>query len=350
MSLNTGRYPTVREAQLYEKLTDEQVRCGVCHRRCLVKNNRTGFCKTRFNRRGTLYTMVYGDISALDSRSIELKPFFHYYPGSTALTFSTWSCNFTCPWCQNHHLSKRAPNPLAASYITPDDLVKMASSRGDEGTCVSFTEPTLLFEYSLDVFRMASARGLYNSYVSNGYLSQEALTMLAQAGLNAINIDVKGGAEVYTKYCGGVDVDAVWNAAQYSLTLNLHVEIVHLVIPGVNDDEGSLHELVERHLRSVGGDTPLHFTRYFPAFSFQSAPTDIRTLEGAYTMAKDAGVYYPYIGNVPGHHYEDTHCPSCDALLVERHGHKILHWGITEDNACPKCGFVINIKGRYVDK
>ncbi len=348
--MNLSKYPTVKEAILYERLADGVVRCNVCGRRCIILKGRMGFCKTRINQDGKLCTLVYGDINALDSRPIEIKPFFHFYPGSTSLTFSTWSCNFTCAWCQNHHLSKKAPDPKRANYISADEMVNIALEKKNEGICVSFTEPTMLFEYSLDVFKLAKKKGLYNCYVSNGYLTSDALLMLKEAGMDAINIDIKGDADVYKRYCGNVDVDVVWKNAKKALELDIHVEMVNLVITGVNDDENSLMQLISRHIKNVGCETPLHFTRYFPAFRFKNPPTDVKTLEDAYRMAKDAGILYPYLGNVPGHEYENTYCPSCDKLLVERWAFRILYWNITEDMRCPRCGFSINIKGRYVVK
>lgn len=144
-------YPTVREGLLYVAVA-QGVKCNLCERRCLISEAKKGFCNTRMNIDGKLYTLVYGDINALESRHIEIKPFFHFYPGSSALTFSTWSCNFTCPWCQNFHLSRKRPDPGNPNFIAPEAIVKMAVDNKDDGLCGSFTEPTLLFEYCLDTF------------------------------------------------------------------------------------------------------------------------------------------------------------------------------------------------------
>lgn len=247
-------FPTVKEAILYEPLKGGKVRCGLCERRCVISPNKRGLCKTRMNIDGRLYTLVYGDISAIDSRPIEIKPFFHFYPGSTALTISTWSCNLKCPWCQNWHLSYRVPEPNNAKYIPPKDMVDEAIRRKDKGICISFQEPTLLFEYTIDLFRLAKEKNLYNTYVSNGYMTIDALRMLKEAGMDAINI------------------------------------------------------------------TP--------------TPTDI--LEFAYKEARRQGIYYPYIGNIPGHPFENTYCPYCGTLLIERVGYRITRWEIKGKN-CPHC-------------
>jgi pyruvate formate lyase activating enzyme len=333
---------TIRESPLYAARGDV-VECLLCERRCRIKPGRRGFCRTRENREGRLYTLAYGDISALESRPIEIKPFYHFYPGSTALTFSTWSCNFRCPWCQNWHLSRGEVKPEKANYVSPERIVAIALRSSDSGLCVSFQEPTLLFEYSLDAFKIARERRLYNCIVSNGYMTREALKMLHSAGMDAIKIDIKGDEEVYRKYLGGLDVSVVWRNAREAKKLGLHVEMVNLVVTGVNDTMEQIEALVEEHLRRVGPLTPLHFTRYHPAYKFSSPATNPETLEKAYRIAKRMGVHYPYVGNLPGHRYENTYCHRCGELLIERAGYRIRSYRITRDRKCPECGAAIPV-------
>ena len=299
---------------------------------------------------GTLLTLVYGDLSALESRPIEIKPFFHFWPGSTALTFSTWSCNFDCPWCQNHDLSKAEPNPKNNHFFSAEKIVNLAMHQQDTGLCASFQEPTLLTEWALPVFRLASEKGLYACYVSNGYMTLEALRLLRDAGMTGLKIDVKGDKEVYQKYCGGADVEKVWRNAHEAKKMGFHVEIVNLVITGVNDDEECLEWIIKKHLKTVGKETPLHFTRYSPAYKFTNPPTDVETLENAYRMAKNEGVVYPYLGNVEGHKYENTYCPKCGTTLIQRFGHTITQYEVTDDKKCPRCGQLIPITGRRTKK
>jgi len=344
-------YPTVKEALFYEKLADNKVKCCLCERRCEISEGSVGFCKTRRNFGGKLYTVVYGDISAVESRPIEIKPFFHYWPGSTALTFSTWSCNFGCVWCQNFHLSKVAPEPAKAYHYPPEKIVELALAYGDAGLCASFQEPTLLTEWAIRAFSLGKSRGIkYCCYVSNGYMTLEALKALWEAGMDGLKIDVKGDREVYMKYCGGADVDKVWRNAAEAKRLGFHVEIVNLVVSGVNDSENALRWIIESHLKHVGPETPLHFTRYFPAYKFHNPPTKVETLEKAYEMARKAGVLYPYIGNVAGHRYENTYCPMCGKLLIKRHGYYVLKYAVTDDKKCPKCGNRIPITGQYLGR
>jgi len=344
------RLPTVREALLYRKLRNSKVQCGLCERRCVIHLAQKGVCKTRMNIDGRLYTLVYGDLSAIESRPIEIKPFFHYWPGSTALTFSTWSCNFDCVWCQNHHLSKVEPDPFKSTSAPQEKIVDQAVSNRDEGLCASFQEPTVLTEWVLPLFKMGRERGLYGCYVSNGYMTLEALKLLKESGMDGLKIDVKGDRETYQKYCGGADVDKIWRNAHRAKEMGFHVEIVNLVVTGVNDDEECLRGVIRNHLKAVGSETPLHFTRYYPAYKFHNPPTKIETLEKARAMAKEAGVLYPYLGNVQGHEYENTRCPNCAETLILRMGYSVVRYRVTDDRKCPKCGNPIPITGRYVRK
>lgn len=337
----------MRPSPLFEKLSDDKVKCGVCERRCIIRSGQRGFCRTKANISGVLYTLSYGDISALESRPIEIKPFFHYHPGSSALTFSTFSCNFRCPWCQNFHLSRVEPEPEGGNYVSPKKTIDNAIRNKDHGLCVSFQEPTLLYEYCLDVFPLAKKNGLYNCFVSNGYQTQEALTRLKDAGLDGLKIDIKGDSEVYEKYCRDVEVDKIWRNAYLAKQLSLHVEIVNLVITEVNDDEECIDYVINNHLKYLGQDVPLHFTRYHPAYEFHNPATKIDILEKTYERAKELGVKYPYLGNVPGHRYENTFCPNCGDILIKRHGYRVIKYYIRKDNKCPKCKNTIPITGGY---
>ena len=343
------KYPTVRKATFYEKLSNDRVRCTLCERKCEIPPDSKGFCKTRMKIDSELYTLIYGDISAIESRPIEIKPFFHYWPGSTALTFSTWSCNLNCVWCQNFHLSKIEPKPAKAVYHPPKKIVDIAIYNSDLGLCASFQEPTLLSEWTIPLFKLGKEKGIrYCCYVSNGYMTLDVLRALYEAGMDGLKIDIKGDSETYEKYCGGADVEKIWRNAHEAKKLGLHVEIVSLVVRDVNDDEETLRWVIERHLKDVGAETPLHFTRYFPAYKFNNPPTKVETLEKAYDIAKKAGVLYPYIGNVAGHKYENTYCPNCGEKLVQRYGYYVLQYRITKEKKCPKCTTLIPITGEYV--
>jgi pyruvate formate lyase activating enzyme len=336
--------PRIKEAILYEKLGKGLVRCGTCERFCEIAEDKFGFCRTRKNVDGKLYTTVYGDISSVSANPIEKKPFFHFYPGSTALTVGTWSCNFTCPWCQNWELSKSYPDTNRGTYVSPPEFIRAMKRYDCQGTSISFNEPTILLEYALDVFDLAREEAYYNTYVSNGYMSKDSLSLLARHGLDAMNIDVKGDSKAVKRYCNA-DVDSVWRNAVRAKRLGIHIEITTLVIPGVNDDHECLREMAKRTRSELGRDTPWHLTGYHPAYRFDAPPTPVKTLEKGRDIAMAEGLPYVYMGNVPGHPYENTYCPNCNKLLVERHIFDIKAYHITAQKTCPGCNEAIPIVG-----
>jgi len=339
----------LRKALLYERLRGDRVRCRLCCRTCVIPEGERGFCRSRINIGGDLYTLTYGNLSAAESRPIEIKPFFHYWPGSTAMTISTWSCNFTCPWCQNWGLSSRRPDDVPWEEVPPEAVVQWAVEGGDEGLCISFNEPTLLFEFSLDVFRLGRRAGLYACYVSNGYMSSEALRMLVDAGLTGLKVDVKGGRDAYREILAA-DWNVVWSRAEEALRMGVHVEVVFLMVSGIGDREEVVEEVISEHLKRLGEEVPLHFTRYFPAYRYGRPPTGIEALEKAYLKARREGVKFPYIGNVSGHWGEHTYCPRCGRVLVKRRGVRVVSYRVTGDGKCPYCGEAVPVAGRPVLK
>ena len=324
---------------LLQEPTEGKVRCLTCERRCLLVEGGMGWCRTRVNRAGVLYTLIYGSISSLSANPIEKKPFYHFHPGTKALTAGSWSCNFGCPWCQNWDISKTAP-PIHGRYMSPEEFVEKTRRLGCQGTSISFNEPTLSLEWSLAVFRLAREQGIYNTYVTNGYMTEQALDLLAEAGLDAMNIDIKGNTDAVRKYCKGINVDRVWARGQQARELGIHLEITTLVIPDVNDDEHTLSLIAERVHDELGPDTPWHVSGYYPAYRFKTPSTPLKTLEQAWSIGQNAGLKYVYIGNVVGHPYDNTICPECGEMLIARFGFDIIHYNIN-DGCCPNCGIRI---------
>jgi pyruvate formate lyase activating enzyme len=335
----------VREAYLYDALEGGKVRCNTCNRRCIIPAGELGFCETRKNWRGNLYTLEYGLVSSLTVNPIEKKPLFHFWPGSTFMTVGSWSCTFTCPWCQNYRLSKCSPEVGRdqSSVLSPEALVDLTLQRGCKGTSMSFSEPTTFLEYSVDVFKRAKRKNLYNTVITNGYFTSEALDLFLKAGADAFNIDIKGGLDAVKRYCKA-DGEHVWQNAIQARRKGAWVELTTLVIPGVNDDEGGLREIAQRIRRDIGPETPWHVSRYFPHYQFTTPQTPMSTLQKAYTIGKEEGLRFVYVGNVPGHPYEDTFCPSCGELLIDRRGLTISDNNLA-DNHCPECGEAIPIIG-----
>jgi pyruvate formate lyase activating enzyme len=320
---------------LLQQAAGEKVRCLTCERRCVIPEGERGWCGTRENRGGILHTLIYGAVSSLSSNPIEKKPLYHFHPGSVALTAGSYSCNFTCPWCQNWHISKRSPS--GNRFIAPEEFVRQAQQQGCQGTSISFNEPTLSLEWSLDVFPLAHEAGLYNTYVTNGYMTVEALGLLIEADLDAMNVDVKGDSAAVRQYCQA-DVEVVWRNCQAARRAGVWVEITTLVIPGVNDASDVLRSIAERIVDDVGPDTPWHLSRYFPAYRFDRSPTPVSTLERAREIGTKARLRYVYLGNVPRHADENTICPECGTILVRRDGFRSSRSSLTPEGRCPRCG------------
>jgi len=329
--------PFVHEARLQEPAGDK-IRCLTCERRCELAAGQAGWCRTRENRAGTLYTLTYGAVSSLSCNPIEKKPLYHFYPGSVALTAGSWSCNFGCPWCQNWDISKQPPS--GGEFISPEAFVARARARGCQGTSISFNEPTLSLEWSLAVFPLARAAGLYNTFVTNGYMTAQALELLVAAGLDAMNVDVKGDAQAVRRYCQGIDVEHVWRNCRLARALGVHVELTTLVIPGVNDADEVLRGIAERIVAELGAAAPWHVSGYRPAYRFTAPPTPVSTLERAWGVGKEAGLDFVYVGNVLGHRGENTYCPACGATLIERWGLGVTDCHL-EDGCCPGCGELV---------
>ena len=259
---------------LLQREEGRRVVCLTCERRCRLVEGGTGWCRTRRNEGGVLYTLIYGAVSSVSANPIEKKPLYHFYPGTYALTAGSWGCNFGCPWCQNWEISKKPP-PAAGPFTSPAAFVDEVLRLGCRGTSISFNEPTLSLEWSLEVFRLARSRGLYNTLVTNGYMTPEALRLLVEAGLDGMNVDLKGKAEAVRRHCKGIDVERVWNACRLAREAGVHLELTTLVIPGVNDDDSSLHEVAGRIVSELGADVPWHVTGYFPAYRFHAPPTSV---------------------------------------------------------------------------
>ena len=331
--------PFVREGLLQERVGDK-IRCLTCERRCLLAEGALGWCRTRRNVESAIHTLTYGSVSSLSANPIEKKPLHHFYPGSVALTAGSWSCNFGCPWCQNWDISKSPPRK--SRYMSAEEFVSTALDWGCEGTSISFNEPTLSLEWSIDVFRLACEKGLYNTYVTNGYMTVRALDLLVEAGLDAMNVDIKGGAEAVKKHCKGIDVERIWRNCCHAKDKGIHLEITTLVIPSVNHDEETLRGIAVRIRDELGIDTAWHINGYYPAYRFHAPSTPLSALERGWQIGKEEGLNFVYLGNVQGHRLENTYCPACRELLIERHGLSIVENRL-QDSRCPACGRTVPI-------
>jgi pyruvate formate lyase activating enzyme len=342
--------PQFLKEALFQKKNNTTTQCLICERKCEIPEGKFGFCQTRFNKEGTIYSIVYGLIPALSFNPIEKKPLYHFYPGSIAITIGTYGCNFSCFWCQNHHLShpKKKIYDLAlnaSKYYSPEEVIKIALKNSCQGTSVSFNEPTLLFEYSLELFQLAKKAGLYNTYVTNGYMTEAVLYELINHGLDAMNIDIKGDAEMTKKYCG-IDIEKVWRNIFFAKKNGVHVEITTLLIEGFNTEESTIRTISERIINELGQETPFHISRAFPHYkSYEhdfTSPTPEKSLYTARKIAIDVGLKYVYLGNIFNNDFQNTKCPKCSRIVIERNGYSISDINLDKNGKCEYCGHFIS--------
>jgi pyruvate formate lyase activating enzyme len=346
------RKPYVREAKFWSPVAGKPgyVKCDLCSRRCTIAPGRFGVCGVRKNVGGRLYTYVYGLLTAANLDPIEKKPLFHFNPGSAVFSISTPGCNFFCQFCLNWEISQsRLESGLYGEYYPPEEVVGEAKRLGADGISYTYNEPTVFYEYMYDVSRLAKREGLFNTMVTNGYTTPEALDEL-RPYLDAATVDFKASGDpgFYRKFMGVPDPEPVKQALVEMKRKGIHVEVTDLIVPKVGDSREEFRKLAEWIVENLGDEVPLHLLRFHPHYKMADyPPTDVGTLEEMAAIAKSAGLKYVYIGNVWGHPLESTYCPKCGAKLVERMGFFITKWNLTEDNRCPVCGAKVSIEGSY---
>ncbi len=326
----------LKEAMFYDKLSDRLVKCGLCPRRCVIAAGKRGFCQVRENRGGTLYTLVYAKPVAIHIDPIEKKPLFHFLPSSSAFSIATAGCNLRCKFCQNWDISQRRPEEVTYTYLEPQDLIGQARESGSTIIAYTYTEPTIFYEYMLETARLARAQGMKNIMHSNGYINEQPLRELAKY-LDAANIDLKGFTDDYYVKLTEGSLQPVLNSLKILKEEGVHLEITNLILSGYNDDDDSITRMCLWIKENLGSDVPLHFSRAFPMYRLTSInPTPVETLERARKIALDCGLKYVYIGNVAGNPAENTYCPKCGKLIIERRGYFILQNNI-KDGRCKFC-------------
>jgi pyruvate formate lyase activating enzyme len=316
------------------------VRCLTCLRRCLITPGERGWCGTRENRDGTLFTLIYGRVSSLSLNPMEKKPVFHFLPGSRWLSLGSLGCNFRCPGCQNWELAHaRLPQELAHTrFLSPGELVELARRQGAAGLSWTFNEPTLWLEYILDSAPLARRAGLFTNIVTNGALTPEALDTLGPH-LDVYRVDIKGFfPQTYETLAHFSHPEAIRAAAvRARRRWGMWVEVVTNVIPGLNDDPETLENIAAWIARDLGPATPWHLTRFHPAYLYTDHPaTPLATLEQACRLARRAGLQFPYLGNVPGHPGENTYCHRCGRLLIAREIFDVTA-NFLKAGCCPSC-------------
>jgi pyruvate formate lyase activating enzyme len=334
----------MHQALLYEKLTDSRVRCNTCQWQCNIAVDKTGVCKMYQNKNGNLYNLNYAQTSSAAVDPIEKKPLFHFYPGSNVFSLGGWGCNFHCQDCQNWEISC-VDIPLHERQIQPQEAVMLAKEYDCRGIAWTYNEPTVWFEYTLDSAKLAKESGLYTVYVTNGYMTTEALDAIGPY-LDAYRVDIKGfNDETYKKLAkishwkGILD-----NAKRAKEKWNMHVEAVTNIVPGINDDDVQLEGIARWIKEELGELTPWHVTRFYPNYNMTDVQTTpVETLEHAIDIGNKAGLKFVYAGNIPGHNSENTVCYLCGKVIIQRHGYQTKLLGLKEGK-CGYCGADLNFR------
>ena len=335
-----GKENNLKRSVLWDGAEDKKVRCKLCNWRCLIAEGKLGRCFVRQNIDGVLYSLNYYKVCAANADPVEKKPLFHFQPGSQSFSIACVGCNFRCEFCQNWHISQMAcdEHRIDGERTSPEKIVGAAVRSGCSGIAYTYTEPTIFMELCADCGRLAKEKGLTNVFVSNGYMTIEAIDF-ARDWLDGINVDLKAFDEDYYKRLCKARLGPVLDTITYiAKQTNIWLEITTLLIPGENDSDDELKKLTEFIVTQAGADVPWHISRFHPMYKYlDSHSTPTKTLERAYEIGKQAGLHYIYLGNVPGARGESTFCYNCGEMLIERIGYRIVHNTI-EKHACPKCG------------
>jgi len=327
----------VVEAKFYQKLQNRKIKCKLCPRECTVGDKERGYCGVRENRGGTYYSLVHSRVCAAHVDPIEKKPLFHYLPGTNAFSLATAGCNVNCKFCQNWEISQSRPEQIPADYAPPQRIADLARQYGCPTIAYTYSEPVVFSEFLMDTADAGHEAGVRSIVVSNGYIQEEALRA-AYGKMDAVKIDLKAFSESYYAKVVTGQLKPVLETLVTLRKMGKWTEIVYLVLPTLNDSDAEFHGLATWIKTNLGVDVPLHFTQYHPEYLLKNLPiTPVPTLERAKAIADAEGLHYVYIGNVPGHPAQNTYCPKCRHMLVERVGFTASEMLIRKDGSCPFC-------------
>jgi len=335
----------MKKVYLYKKLSNQKVQCQNCAHYCIIQDGKRGKCGVKENKDGKLYSLVYGKSCALNIDPIEKKPFFHFMPGSQSLSLATVGCNFRCLNCQNYDISQmpQETGQVSGEDLLPEKIVEIALKNNLPSISYTYTEPAVFSEYSLDTMKLAKKKGLKNNWVSNGFWSKELFDLISPY-LDAANIDIKSFSEEFYKKVCGARLQPVLDTLKRLKDKKIWLEITTLAIPTLSDSKEMFRDIAKFIKEELGTETPWHISQFSGAISWklQHLPeTPVETLEMAYRIGKETGLKYVYTGNVPGLPSEDTFCPKCNALVIDRTGYVISRHD--KQGKCPKCGENLNL-------
>jgi len=326
----------MQEAQFYNKLENNIVRCQLCPKKCVIADGKRGDCKVRENQDGVLYSLVYGKSCAVNVDPIEKKPLFHFLPGSESYSIGTVGCNLHCLFCQNWTTAQQKPESVINYDLSPKDVVRKATAEKCATIAYTYNEPIIFYEYVVDTAKIAKKKGIRSILVTNGYINKEPALELTKY-VDAANIDLKGFTEDYYKKVCFAELKPVLETIKIFKDSGMWVELTNLIVPTLNDDFNKIREMCRWIKDNLGNDVPLHFSRFYPMYKLENLPsTPVETLLKAKEIAVDLGLRYVYIGNIPTKEHENTHCHVCKKLLVKRLGFSVLENNIKQGR-CKFC-------------
>jgi pyruvate formate lyase activating enzyme len=316
------------------------VQCLLCAQRCTIREGGRGSCRARMNVGGELRSLVYGRPIAMHVDPIEKKPFNHFLPGRTAFSLGTAGCPLHCKFCQNWEISQSSPEDHSVDFLPPDRIVEASAAQNAPIVAFTYDEPTVFTEYMLDIARAARVRGLRPVLVSCGFMNEAPLDEMCDV-LAGIKIDLKGFSDAFYRDVSSAALAPVLRSIKQIRRRGVHLEIVNLVVPTLNDSEGLLTELAGWVMGELGGDVPVHFTRFHPDYQLLNLPpTPVATLERAREIAMGKGIHYVYVGNVPGHPGNNTYCPKCKEVVIRRSGFFVVEMNV-KNGQCAHCRYGI---------
>ncbi len=336
-------------ALLSETLSSGQVACNICQRRCRIEPGGVGYCRTKINYEGVLYDTIYGVISSANADPVEKKPVFHYKPGSRCFSVGALGCNFRCEFCQNWEIAYsdaiRSDGPTCRTGVTPEKLVQLAHASNSQGVAWTYNEPGIWLNYTLDCAKLCKQHNLYTVYVTNGYATMEHLDTIGPY-LDVYRVDIKSMEDSF--YQKLIKVPSMQGILDVAIAARhkwrMHVECVTNIVPGWNDSEDNIKQTATWIAQNLGSDTPWHITRFFPYGGLSDVPpTPLSTLDNAVKLASECGLKFVYLGNVQTKSGQNTYCPQCGQLLIERSGYKATVRGLDEQGHCQNDGENINV-------
>jgi pyruvate formate lyase activating enzyme len=332
--------PILKEVRFYKKLSDLKIQCEICPKKCEIADLERGYCGNKENRKGSYYSLVYGECCAAHVDPIEKKPLFHYLPSTKAFSIASVGCNFECKFCQNWRIAQYRPEQVESMYLPPKQIVSLSKREECPTIAYTYTEPVVFYDYIYDTAKLAKSEGIGSVIISNGYINKEPLIELCKQ-LTGVKIDLKAFSEKFYKdYCSG-ELKPVLDTLKTLKKIGIWYEIVVLIIPTLNDSEAEIRKMCEWIKSELGVEVPIHFTRFHPMYKIKNLPsTPVKTLENARKVAKALGLQYVYLGNVRGHEGENTFCPGCGEVLIRRIGYYILKNAI-KGGKCSACGHLI---------